>query len=231
MMSDLSKMRDDGLHEVTEYIINEKGERVKRVTLRRRFTITVRTYESANVRKKNWSKFGKAALPGNDKITYVSNEDIFMEPPSPKKEKKEKEDKKEDSSVIKCRHCEGNHWTRKCPTLEENKVEIKVVDETKNETKQDRTYSKENNKKLLEKTTKTLRIEQLGKDVQEPDIYERFSLVGQVYNICIPRDYKSGGESRGFAFVEVRNIEDAKKIIERYDNFCLNHLRMKITML
>ena len=150
MMSDLSKMRDDGLHEVTEYIINEKGERVKRVTLRRRFTITVRTYESANVRKKNWSKFGKAALPGNDKITYVSNEDIFMEPPSPKKEKKEKEDKKEHSSVVKCRHCEGNHWTRKCPTLEENKVEIKVVDETKNETKQDRTYSKENNKKLLE---------------------------------------------------------------------------------
>ena len=230
-MSDLSKMRDDGLYEVVEYKTNKKGERIKVVTLRKRFTVTVRKYESANIRKTGWSKFGEAAKPGNDKITYVSTEEVFMEPPSPKKKKEE--EKKEDSYDVKCRHCEGKHWTRKCPTLEENKVEpVVVVDEV---TKREKVYNKEEEKKqiekkVVEKTTKTLRIEQLTREAQEIDIYERFSTVGQVHSIWIPKDYNSG-ESRGFAFAEVRNEEDAKRIIAKYDNFGLDHLRLKITML
>ena len=233
-------MKDLGIHEVIEYQTNDKGEKIKIIKRTvKRFSIPVKKYESAEKRQNTWVKFGKAACEGNEKVTFRSTENVFMEPPSPPGGKIKK-----DESMMKCRHCDADQWTRVCPTLNENKFEetpsIDIETDNKHskkiESKDPKGGGKDKpsyEKKVYSessKTTKTILIQNLNKDIKEYDIHELFSSSGcHIYKIFIPKDYQSG-DSRGMAFVDVKNIEEAKSIISKYDNFGINHLRIKISL-
>jgi len=222
-------IKDLGIHEVIEYHTNDKGEKVKTIKTIRRYSVPVKKYESVTNRQNTWVKFGKATSEGNDKVTFKSTEDVFMEPPSPKGGSKIK---KNDSSIMKCRHCNSNHWTRLCPTLEENKE--KIPETTKDVKGKDNGGKPYYEKKIYtesSKTTKTIMIQNLSKDIQEFDIHELLSSTGcHIYKIFIPKDYQTG-DSRGMAFVDVKNIEEANSIILKYNNMGLNYLRIKISLI
>ena len=224
-------IKDLGIHEVIEYRNNDKGEKVKIIKTVKRYSVPVKKYESVTNRQNTWTKFGKATSEGNDKVTFRSTEDVFMEPPSPKGGSKTK---KNESAMMKCRHCDSNHWTRLCPTLEENKEKKLDVSETKETKGKDSSGKPYYEKKIYNessKTTKTIMIQNLSKDIQEFDIHELLSSTGcHIYKIFIPKDYQTG-DSRGMAFVDVKNIEEANSIIIKYNNMGLNYLRIKISLI
>ena len=224
-------IKDLGIHEVIEYRNNEKGDKVKIIKTVKRYSVPVKKYESVTNRQNTWTKFGIATSEGNDKVTYRSTEDVFMEPPSPKGGSKIK---KNESAMMKCRHCDSNHWTRLCPTLEENKEKKSDVSEAKETKGKDSGGKSYYEKKIYtesSKTTKTIMIQNLSKEIQEFDIHELLSSTGcHIYKIFIPKDYQTG-DSRGMAFVDVKNIEEANSIIIKYNNMGLNYLRIKISLI
>ncbi len=220
-------IKDLGIHKVIEYNTDDKIKTIKTI---KKYSIPVKKYESVTKRQNTWVKFGKATCDDNEKVTFRSTEDIFMEPPSPPSVKTKKDD-----YMMKCRNCSSEHWTRLCPELNENKDSTtKVVEnESKRENK-----AKENKTSFYEKkvytesskTTKTILIQNLSKDMKEFDIHELLSSTGcQIYKIFIPKDYQTG-ESRGMAFIDVKNEKEANAIISKYDNFGINYLRIKVSL-
>jgi len=231
-------MKDLGIHEVIEYHTNDKGEKTKTIKTIKRFSIPVKKYESAEKRQNTWVKFGKATCEGNEKVTFRSTENVFMEPPSPPGGKIKK------GESMKCRHCDADHWTRVCPTLNENKLETTTPVDVVTEKQRDKKFESKDpkgggkdkpsyEKKVYSessKTTKTILIQNLSKDIKEYDIHELLSSTRcHIYKIFIPKDYQSG-DSRGMAFIDVKNIEEANSIISKYDNFGINYLRVKISL-
>ena len=62
----------------------------------------------------------------------------------------------------------------------------------------------------------TLHVGNLSKEVTEDEVRAAFSRFGEVSSIQIVRDRETGS-SRGFAFVEMPNIPEAKNAIKELD--------------
>ena len=149
----------------TEYKLNEKNEIVQVVKKIKRYKIYSRIYPSVIERKNNWVKFGEAAK-GNDNVTFVSEEDVFMEPPTPKISAVKKSEFiipeiEAISNDQICKICNGNHWTRIC-NFEKEKEEKQIVEKQKEpdpEKKED---------------IFSLQVTELSKDINEFDLYNMF---------------------------------------------------------
>jgi hypothetical protein len=206
----------------TEYKLNEKNEIIQIVKKIKRYKIYSRIYPSVIERKNNWVKFGEAAKDNNN-VTFLSEEDVFMEPPTPKLSSvKQKnfipEIKLEEpcSSEQICKICNGNHWTRICNfdkgKKEEKEEEKQVFIEKVPEKKED---------------IFALQITELSKDINEFDLYTMFSKIGKVQNILIMKDFNTQ-ESRGVSFVifkEENDLNYAKKV---FHNMGFANLRLKV---
>jgi translation initiation factor 3 subunit G len=106
---------------MTEYKLNDDNKKVKVV---RTYKIERRTVSKTIAVRKNWSKYGDSSDdgPGPNPATTVIAEDVFMQFLSSKEEEnKVEEDSLDklksmgDKGVVKCRNCNGEHWTSKCP--------------------------------------------------------------------------------------------------------------------
>ena len=106
---------------MTEYNLNDDNKRVKVV---RTYKIERRRVSKSIAERKNWAKFGDSVDdgPGPNPATTVIAEDVFMQFLSNKEEdNKVEEDALDklknmgDKGVVKCRNCNGEHWTSKCP--------------------------------------------------------------------------------------------------------------------
>ena len=75
----------------------ENNQKFKIVTKLRKYTVTKKIYPVA-LERKNWDKFGKAAI-SNENVTTVSEEDVFMDfgPFTKEEETKKEETKKEET--------------------------------------------------------------------------------------------------------------------------------------
>lgn len=202
----------------TEYRLNEKNEIVQVVKKIRRYKIYTRNYPSVMERKNNWVKFGEAAK-GNNNVTFVSEEDIFMEPPTPKISAVKKSEiiipKIEPVSNDQiCKICNGNHWTRIC-NFEKEKEEKQIVEKQK---------EREPEKK---EDIFGLQVTELSKDVSEFDLYTIFSKIGKVQNILIMKDFKSQ-ESRGVSFIIFKEENDLNYAKKALHNMGFANLRLKV---
>jgi translation initiation factor 3 subunit G len=218
-----------------EYKINEKNQKVRITSKIRRYKREMRINDSVKQRYENWTKFGLAASDNNN-VTFVSDEDIFMEPPPSKTTKEikndndmfadmykdifsnaqlhdniEEEEKIDDNKTKQiCKICNGNHWTRVCSSLKE-KENTQKLDEN-----------------LIKKDT-TIQITNLSKNINEYDLYDLFSQVGEIRRILIPKDYDTQ-QSRGFGFVLFNSSKDADNALKRFSNYGFDHLILKLNI-
>jgi len=114
----------DGSETIVTIFLNDEGKRVKRTQRIKR--TTVKKYEKQTAaERRGWSKFGPEAgrATGPHPDTTTLGENIIFRPQSGFKpggvvEKSVEESKKEQAlktMAIKCRICQGDHFTTKCP--------------------------------------------------------------------------------------------------------------------
>ena len=211
---------EDNIITRTEYKLNEKNEIIKVIKKIKRYTFYSKQYKSVIDRKNNWVKFGEAAK-GNNNVTFLSDELVFMEPPSPPLKKKENiisipEFSLEEKDVLEniCKICNGKHWSRICPTQNGNIIEEKPKNKFE--------YIPSDKRKYMF----TLQITELSKDITEFDLYQLFSNICKITNILLVRDYKTY-ESKGFAYIVFNEEKDLNHALKLH-KVGFAHLRIKL---
>ena len=210
----------------TEFKKNSNDELVKVVKKIKTYTYEKKVYNSAVERQFNWIKFGAAAKDNNN-VTFVSNELIFMEPPSSFKDKDASPFLKLEQNL--CKICKGQHWTRICP----KQLEIDI-DKEMNETIKEKEVEKEKEKVKQEyvptinrESMFTLQISSIPKDIVEFDLYNIFSKVSKIKNILLMRDFNTQ-ESKGFGFIVFEDENSLNTILNIFNNAGFCHLRIKL---
>ena len=112
---------ENGFKVMTEFKLNDEDKMVKVV---RTYKIEKKLLSKTVAERRKWAKFGDASNdpPGpNPANTFVA-EDVFMQFLSSKEEDNKVEEDSLDKlksmagkGVVKCRNCNGDHWTSKCP--------------------------------------------------------------------------------------------------------------------
>lgn len=233
-----SEPDENGYITRTEYKINDKNEKIKIISKIKRYKRFIHMSDTIKNRYKNWIKFGAAASENNN-VTFVSDEDVFMEPPpydsktnkiivtnnnmfddmydnlflNQECEKdNEKDDEKDNKSPDKqfiCKNCNGNHWSRVCPLLNHKETSDNIKNSLDNDV--------------------TIQITNLSKNITEYDLYDLFSQVGKIKHILIPKDYETHN-SRGFGFIVFASAKDAENAINRFNNYGYDHLIIKLNI-
>jgi len=220
------EMIDNGIHEVTEEKINEKGEKIKVVKKIHRYTLIKKVPTAVIKRKETWTKFGKALEKDNDKCTFLSDHEVFMEPPESFSENQKVEpfiqEKKVDEAEMKCSRCNEKHWSRICPEKEK----------TKNSTHDKYSKSKEPSPPLLEiDRSTTVLITNLTKDTKEYDLYDLIISKDntiKISKIYIPKEFNTD-ISKGIAFVMTRTKKQAESLISTLNNIGHRNLILKVS--
>merc|ERR1712072_1058496 len=113
----------DGTKTIVSWRFNDDGKKVK-TTRRIRFTVHKEVVNPRVAERKQWSKFGLSAKDGSGPATDTTSvgENIIFRPSSNWR-KDAKEEKTEAGSMkdklkdkkVKCRICNGEHFTARCP--------------------------------------------------------------------------------------------------------------------
>ncbi|XP_017781921.1 PREDICTED: eukaryotic translation initiation factor 3 subunit G [Nicrophorus vespilloides] len=115
-----TEVRENGMKIVTDYKYNSDDKKVKIV---RTYKIEKRIVSKTIASRKCWHKFGESQddKPGPNPATTIVAEDVYMQYITSKEEEKTEDDGLDklksmgDKNVVKCRNCQGDHWTSKCP--------------------------------------------------------------------------------------------------------------------
>jgi translation initiation factor 3 subunit G len=113
----------DGTKTIVSYRLNDEGKKVK-TTRRIRFTVHKEVVNPRVAERKQWAKFGLSAKDGAGPATDTTSvgENIIFRP-STNWRKDAKEEKTEAGALkdklkdkkVKCRICNGEHFTARCP--------------------------------------------------------------------------------------------------------------------
>lgn len=138
------------------------------------------------------------------------------------------------ANVVKCRLCEMDHWTSKCPykVHYEAKNELAAmggagmasnIDPTSGKyvppSKRDGIPGKPGDMMSMNKREDyTVRVTNLPEEITDSDIKDLFKNIGEVSRIYLARD-KITAKSKGYAFVSFRSKADAAKAIKIVNGF------------
>ncbi len=230
-----SEKDENGYFTRTEYIKKENGQMIKRVSTIRKYTITKRIYPKVIERRENWKPFGLAASSNNN-VTFVSNEEIFMEPPSPILKPQEVNSFHPPQTI--CPECNFHHFTLNCPKSDTTKRIDSVKDDYRKrsdsfrEDKNDRKkFDNKDFKKNDFKKDKEMSLEEFDKVKKErQEKYEKNKKEEQnilkisnlpsglspadFYKMFSPGNVHSVYYYNNIALVKLKNIEEGLKLVE-----------------
>lgn len=208
--------------------------------------------------RKKWAKFGDAQRykPGDESMTAVSIEEIFLERyrATPKSESEKQGDElakmaSSNTSLLVCRICgkKGDHWTTKCPYKDLASMNTLGLGDSKPPGDDDgpgkgpgkggyvppsmragassgASMGESMNRRREENS---VRVSNLSEDTREQDLQELFRPFGPVTRIYVAFNRETG-ESRGFAFVNFVNKDDAQRAINKLDGYGYDNLILRV---
>ncbi|KAK2585582.1 hypothetical protein KPH14_010215 [Odynerus spinipes] len=209
--------------------------------------------------RKNWTKFGDSAndRPGPNPATTVGAEDVFMQFISSKEEENKVEedtlDKLKsmgDKGVVKCRNCNGDHWTSKCPYKDTVLAGGKVPDDKKPlinpavsgaaaEVKAPGSKyvppsmrdggNKRGDAMQMQRRddTTAIRISNLSQSTTDADLDELVKPFGTVVKQYLAKE-KQTALCKGFAYVHFKYRAEAAKAIATLDGYGYDHLILSV---
>ncbi|XP_019869687.1 eukaryotic translation initiation factor 3 subunit G-like [Aethina tumida] len=236
-----SVVYENGFKIVTEYKINEKNQKVKIV---RTYKIETRLTSKSVVKRKSWKKFGDSTNdgPGPNPGTCSVGEEVFMHFIS----NKEEENKPEEDSLdklkalgvknIKCRICNEDHWTSKCPYKVAE--DSKVADKKKSFGGPAGDLKKSGAPKYIppgirqkhilqtKNDQTTLRIGNLSMNTTNEDLEDLVKPFGPISKIYLAKCKQN--LCKGYAYVHYKYRSDATKALTRLHGHGYDHLILKV---
>ncbi|KAH8774899.1 putative eukaryotic translation initiation factor 3 subunit G [Hyaloscypha bicolor E] len=251
----------DGTKTIISYRFNEDGKKVK-TTRRIRFTTHKEVVNPRVAERKQWSKFGLSAKdgagPASD-TTSVGENIIFR--PSTNWRKDAKEEKTEAGSMkdklkdkkVKCRICNGEHFTARCPfkdTMapvgEEGSADVAagpadVVEGPGGLGSGKSSYvpphmrngaaasggDRMGGGKYERNDESTLRVTNVSEMAEEQELRDMFERFGRVTRVFLAKDRETG-LAKGFAFISFQERTDAAKACEKMDGYGFKHLILRV---
>lgn len=247
---------EKGVKIIIEWRKNDEGVRTK-VTKTVRVKKQVKKLNPAAIRRRSLKKFGDAlGQNASDNLTVVSTEEIFLERTRPAGAKAEPEKGADlaslgNASLIVCRTCgkKGDHWTSKCPFKELAATKGFAVGGEKPPTDDDmgvpgmssgakgssyvppgmRSGGKTNEGESMRRgrDDNSIRVTNLSEDTREQDLQELFRPFGAISRIYVAFDRETG-LSRGFAFINFVNRDDAIRAINKLDGYGYDNLILRV---
>lgn len=242
---------DSGLKRVIEY----KTEDDKKFKITNIFRIERVRVPRSIAERKELRKFGDAAgdPPGVNSATTVVSDEVFLQFLSNKDDSDKQEAVPTPIPLVKCRVCRGDHWTAKCPHKDlfqdrvmDSRVEPSRVtaDSTSGAYKPPSMRNGAAAAQMPSSSTRggkfdsgrggafnkdeyTVRVTNLPEEATEADLQELFKPFGKVNRIFLAKD-KNTQASRGFAFVNFQNKDDAQRAIWGVNDYGYNHLILKV---
>jgi len=251
----------DGTKTIISYRFNEDGKKVK-TTRRIRFTTHKEVVNPRVAERKQWSKFGLSAKdgagPASD-TTSVGENIIFR--PSTNWRKDAKEEKTEVGSMkdklkdkkVKCRICNGEHFTARCPfkdTMapvgEEGSADVAAGPADAVEGPGGLGSGKSSyvpphmrngaaasagdrmgGGKYERNDESTLRVTNVSEMAEEQELRDMFERFGRVTRVFLAKDRETG-LAKGFAFISFQERTDAAKACEKMDGYGFKHLILRV---
>ncbi|KAG8531675.1 translation initiation factor eIF3 subunit g [Bacidia gigantensis] len=253
----------DGTKTVISYRFNDDGKRVK-TTRRIRTTVVKETVNPRVAERRAWPKFGlekgHPAGPSFD-TTSVGENIIFRPSVTWKKDDKEEATKKDDpkeklkNMKVKCRICDGEHFTARCPfkdtmaPMGENgdvAADGAGADGEEGAVKEGGLGSgaggyvpphlrkganaaggERMGGKYERDDLATLRVTNVSEFAEENDLREIFERFGRVTRVFLAKD-RDTGRAKGFAFISFADRSDAAKACEKIDGYGYGHLILRV---
>ncbi|KAJ8881811.1 hypothetical protein PR048_018297 [Dryococelus australis] len=251
-----SEVINNGYKIITEYKHNDDGKKIKVI---RTFKIERVIVSKTIALRKTWPKFGQSKNDkhGPNPATTIVAEDVFMQFISSKEEENKQEEdvmdklKSMGDKLVKCRKCNGDHWTTKCPFRDTELPSGKILDDKKpsgvtsmggasaagdDKSKQAKYVppslrgdpSKRDgliNPRLRDDAT-AIRVSNLSESTTETDLEDLVKPFGPISKLYLARD-KQTGICKGFAYIHFKMRSDAAKAIgalhgHGYDHLILN---------
>jgi translation initiation factor 3 subunit G len=252
----------DGTETVVTIFINEEGKKVKR-TQRIRRTVVKKRENPRVAERRQWAKMGpesgKPAGPRPDTTTLGEN--IIFRPvvgfkSGQQQEKTPEEDKKAEAlkkMQIKCRICQGDHFTTKCPFKDTMAPEGEAAGPPPDlpdglggagaegglgagsssyvppHLRKGGASSggERMGGKYERDDLATLRVTNVSEFAEEGDLRDMFERFGRVTRVFLAKDRETG-RAKGFAFVSYADRSDAARACERMDGYGFGHLILRV---
>lgn len=249
----------DGTETIISYRIDEAGRKIK-TTRRIRKTVIKQVVNPRVAERKQWAKFGleKGKAPGPSTDTTSIAENIVFRPQvnwkaGQQEEKGPLEQKKATlkDTKIKCRICQGEHWTSKCPFKDtmapEGEPGTGPLDDEPADSaagaiggsgggsyvpphlrgKAGVTGERMGGGKYERDDLATLRVTNVSEFAEEQELRDMFSRYGHVTRVFLAKD-RDTGRAKGFAFVSYADRTDAARACEKMDGVGYGHLILRV---
>ncbi|KAL2754509.1 hypothetical protein ACRALDRAFT_1042152 [Sodiomyces alcalophilus JCM 7366] len=257
----------DGTKTIISYSLNDENQKVK-MTRRVRYITHTEKVNPRVAERKGWAKFGDSARdpPGPAHDTTTVGENIIFRPSVNWRKDQKEEDKDPNAQAmkdklkdkkVKCRICNGEHFTARCPYKDTmappdeaggaadvaagmgdepvasaaGGVGAKKGSYVPPALRGDRpgaAVGERLGSKFGERDDlATLRVTNVSEMAEEQELRDMFERFGRVTRVFLAKDRETG-LAKGFAFISFADREDAVKACDKMDGFGFKHLILRV---
>lgn len=239
-------------------ITTKDGERVvseiktdpdtgKKVKVMRTYRLEKKFVSKGVLERKKWAKYGasKHDGPGPNPATTILCDEENMQFLSKDQDTGNEENafinkirEAGGGAMLKCRYCQENHFSAKCPYKDSASLADLLPREVEEPKKSDSSVyvpraRREGNRpgetmgSAMKKDEYTIRVSNLPETMSETDMQELCSPFGKTERIFLAKD-RATGVCKGFAFVTYQKKEDAHCALKALHGYGYDHLILNV---